>query len=84
MRKHKIKVFKWSEAFIEHSSDVDDIYENVVKYNPHKKRKILIEFDDIIADMLCNKKLNAIVTELFITESKLNMSLVFILFCYSK
>ena len=84
MRKHKIKVFKWSEAFIEHSSDMDDIYENVIEYNPHKKRKILIEFDYIIADMPCNKILNAIVTELFITGSKLNMSLIFISFCYSK
>ena len=46
-------------------------------YNPNKKRKILIVFDDMIADMLSNKKLNPIVTELFIRGIKLNISLVF-------
>ena len=47
-------------------------------YDPNKKRKILIVFDDMIADMLSNKKLNPIVTELFIRGRKLNISLVFI------
>ena len=42
------------------------IYENIEDYNPNKKRKILIVFDNMIADMLSNKKLNPIVTELFI------------------
>ena len=42
---------------------------NILKYNPIKKRKILIVFDDMIADMLSNKKLNLIVTELFIRET---------------
>ena len=42
---------------------------NILKYNPNKKRKILIVFDDMIADMLSNKKLNLIVTELFIRET---------------
>ena len=45
---------------------MDDIYKNIKEYNPNKKRKILIVLDDIIADMLSNKKLNPIVTELFI------------------
>ena len=45
---------------------MDDIYKNIEEYNPNTKRKILIVFDDMIADMLCNKKLNPIVTELFI------------------
>ena len=45
---------------------MDDIYKNIQEYNPNKKRKILIIFDDMIADMLSNKKLNLIVTELFI------------------
>ena len=48
-----------------------------------KKRKILIVFDDMIADMLSNKKLNPIVTELFIRERKLNISLVFVIQSYS-
>ena len=60
------------------SNDIDDIYKNVEEYNPNKKRKILIVFDYMIADMLSNKKLNPIVTELFIRGRKLNISLVFI------
>ena len=58
---------------------MDDIYKNIEKYSPNKKRKILIVFDDIIADMLSNKRLNPIVTELFIRGRKLNICLVFIL-----
>ena len=58
---------------------MDDIYQNIEKYSPNKKRKILIVFDDIIADMLSNKRLNPIVTELFIRGRKLNICLVFIL-----
>ena len=54
------------------------IYKNIEDYNPGKKRKILIVFDIMIADMISNKKLNPIVTELFIRGRKLNISLVFI------
>ena len=57
---------------------LDDIYKNIKEYNPNKKQKILIVFDDIIADMLSNKNLIPIVTELFIRRRKLNISLVFI------
>ena len=57
---------------------MDDIYENIEEYNPIKKRKILIVFDNMIADMLSNKELNPIVTELFIRGRKPNISLVFI------
>ena len=53
---------------------MDDIEE----YNPNKEHKILIEFDDMITDMVRNKKNNAIVTELFIRGRKLNISVVFI------
>ena len=73
-----LKHFNDSKAFIEYSNDMDDIYKNIEEYNPNKKRKILIVFDDMIADMLSNKKLNPIVTELFIRGRKLNISLVFI------
>ena len=55
-----------------------DIYKNIEHYNPNKKRKILIVFDDMIADMLSNKTLDPIATELFIRGRKLNISLVFI------
>ena len=51
---------------------------NIEEYNPNKKCKLIIIFDDMIADMLSNKKLNPVVTELFIRGKKLNISLVFI------
>ena len=57
---------------------MDDIYKNIEKYNPNKKRKIFVIFDDMIPDMLSNKKLNPIVIELFIRGRKLNISIVFI------
>ena len=57
---------------------MDDIYKNIEKYNPNKKRKILIVFNDMVADMLSNKKLNPVVTELFTRGRKFNISLVFI------
>ena len=57
---------------------MDDIYKNTEKYNPNKKRKILIVFDDMIADMLSNKKLSPIVTELFIRGRKINIFLIFL------
>ena len=63
---------------MECSNDMDGIYKNIKKYNPNKKRKILIAFDDMISDMLGNKKLNSVVTELFTRGRKLNISLVFI------
>ena len=55
-----------------------NIYKIIEEYNPNKKRKILIFFDDIIADMLNNKRRNPVVTELFIRDIELNISLVFI------
>ena len=73
-----LKHLKNSKAIIEYSNAMDNIYKNIEEYNPNKKQKILIVFDDMIADMLSNKKLNPIVTELFIRGRKLNISLVFI------
>ena len=61
-----------------------DVYKNINDYNPDKENKILIVFDDMIADMINNKKLNSIVTELFIRGRKLNISLVFITQSYFK
>ena len=49
-----LKYLNDSKAFIEYSNDMDNIYKNIEKYNPNKKRKILIVFDDMIADMLSN------------------------------
>ena len=73
-----VKHFNDSEAFIEYSNDMDDIYKNIEECNPNKVCKILIVFDNVIADMLSNKKLNPILTELFIQGKKLNISFVFI------
>ena len=70
------------KLFIEYSNDMYDIYKNIEDYNPNKKQKILIVFDDMIADMLSNKKLNPVVTELFIRGRKRNISLVFITLSY--
>ena len=67
-----------SKASFEYSNDTDNILKNIEEYNPKKKRKTLIAFDHMIADMLSNKKRNPIVTELFIRGRKLNISLVFI------
>ena len=58
-----LKYLNDSKAFIEYSNNMDDIYKNSEDYNPNKKRKILIISDDMIADMLSNKKLNPIVSE---------------------
>ena len=73
-----INDFNDSKAFIEYSNDMHDVYKNIDEYNPDKENKILIVFDDMIADMIHNKKLNSIVTKLFIRGRKLNISLVFI------
>ena len=70
-----LKHFNDPKAFIEYSYDMQDVY---------KKRKILIVFDDVIADMINNKKLNSVVTELFIRGRKLNISLVFVTQSYFK
>ena len=57
----------------------------IEEYNPNKKRKILIFFDDMVADMLSNKQFNPIVTEIFVRGRKLNISLGFtILLCCAK
>ena len=70
--------FKDPEAFIEYSIDMQDVYKNIEDYYPNKKRKVLIDFDVMIFDMINNKRLNPIVTELFIRGRKLNISIVFI------
>ena len=61
-----------------------DVYKNINDYNPDKENKILIVFDDMIADIINNKKLNSIVTELFIRARKLNISLALITQSYFK
>ena len=57
---------------------MEDVYKNIENYNPEKKRKILIVFDDMIADMMNNKKLNPVVTELFMEVE----NLIFLLYLF--
>ena len=58
-----LKHFNDSKAFMEYSNDMHNVYKNTDEYNINKKRKILIVFDDMIADMINNEKLYSIVTE---------------------
>ena len=70
--------FKDPRAVMEYSNGMRNVYKNIENYNPGKKRKTLIVFDDMIADIINNKKLNPVVTELFIRARKLNILIVFI------
>ena len=65
-------------AFIVCSNTMDDVYKDIDNYNPKRDKKVLIVSDDIIADIMTNKKFQAIIKELFIRCRKLNISLVFI------
>ena len=72
--KHKragLKHYNDYKAFIAYSNDMDDIYENIEEYNLNKKRKMLAVFDEMIADMLSNIKIQQIAAELFIRGTKL-------------
>ena len=79
-----INHFNDPEAFIDYSNDAHDVYKNNDDYNPDKKNTILIVFDDMIADMIHNTKLNSIVIELFTRGQKFNFSLFFITQSYFK
>ena len=63
---------------------MQDVYKNIVEYNPGKKHKIIIVLDDMVADMINNKKLNPVITELFIRGRNSNISIVFITQSYFK
>ena len=72
------------KAFMEYSNDMQNVYENIEKYNLGKKRKVLLVFDDMIADMINNKNLNPAGTELFVRGKELYISIVFITQSYFK
>ena len=65
------------KAFIEYSAYMGDIYNNINDCSPKRNRKILIVFDDMIADIITNQKFQAIIKELFIRCRELNTYLVF-------
>ena len=73
-----IKNLNDPHAFIEYSNDMNDVLENINNYNKNRDQKILIIFEDMIADIMKSEKFKAIVKELFIRCSKLNISIVFI------
>ena len=73
-----IKNLKNPHAFIEYSNDMNDVLENINNYNKSRDKKVLIIFDDMIADIMRCEKFNAIVKELFIRCRKLNISIVFV------
>ena len=73
-----IKQVNNPNAFIECSNTMDNVYENINDYNPSRKRKVVIVFNDMIADIMANKRFQATIKELFIRCRKLNVSLVFI------
>ena len=79
-----INYFSDPKTFIEYSNDMRNVYKNIYDYNPDKENKLLIVFDDMIADMIRNKKLNSIVIELFIRGRKLNIYFIFITQSYFK
>ena len=77
-----IKNLNNQNGFIEYSNTMDDVYGNIDDYNLKRKRKVLIVFDDMIADIMTNKRFQAIIKELLIRCRKLNLSLVFIIQSY--
>ena len=64
-------------AFIEYSNDMDDVLDDIDNYNKNRDKKVLIVFDDMIADIMRNEKFKAIIKELFIRCRKLNISIRF-------
>ena len=73
-----IKHLNDSKAFIEWSNTMNDVYENIDNYNLNRKRKVLIVFDDMIAEIMTSKKFQSITKGLFIRCRKINISLVFV------
>ena len=74
-----LRHFKDLKAFIKYSNDMNSVYNSIEKHNPGKEQEVLIVFDNMIADMISNKKLHLAITELFIRGRKLNISLVLII-----
>ena len=66
------------KAFIEYSDDMDDVLDDINNYNKNRDRKVLIVFDDMIADIEYNKNFKKIIKELFYIARKINVSIVFI------
>ena len=77
-----IEMLQNAKAFIEHSNDMNDVFENINDYNKKRNKKVLLVFDDMIADIEHNKKFKKVIKELFYRARKLNASIVFIMQSY--
>ena len=77
-----VQHFKDPSAFIKYSNNMNDVFTNIDDYHTKRKRRVLIIFDDMIADIASDKKFKAIIKELFIRSRKLNISIVFIMQSY--
>ena len=73
-----IKNLNDSHVFIEYSDDMNDVLDDINNYNKNRNKKVLIVFDDMIADIEYNKKFKRIIKELFYRARKINVSIVFI------
>ena len=73
---------QWSECMYWVPNTMDDVYKNIDEYKQNINWKNLNAFDDMIADIMTNKKFQALIKEVFISWRKLNISLVFIKQCY--
>ena len=78
IKENGIEHQKDPEIFFIYSNDMQDVYKSIEKYSPERKQKVVIVFDDTIANMIRNRKLNQKVAEPFITGIKLNISTAFI------
>ena len=83
-KKYESKNLKNPKIFIDYLQTTDGVYKNLEDYNPTKKRKVLVVFDDVIWDMEANKKLSPIVTEWLLRRRNVNISFVFISQSYFK
>ena len=79
-----IKNLNDPQAFIEYSDDMNDVLDHINNYNKNRDKKVLIVFDDMIADIEYNKNFKRIIKELFYTARKINVSIVFIMQSYFK
>ena len=77
-----IKNLSDPQAFIEYSDDMNDVYENINNYNKNRDKKMLIVFDDMVADIEYNKNFKRIIKELFYRARKIDVSIAFITQCY--
>ena len=77
-----IKHFNDPTAFVEYSDDMNDVYADISNYNKKRENKMLIVFDNMIADIEYNKNFKKMIKELFYRGRKINISIVFITQCY--